>query len=122
MGRKKIYKEGRTQVALFLEDPELEVFDQIMWRERKTRSELAHIAILDYMKAHAEGNDTFKITEWQEDPNFQAMPTFLSDKEKWKVAYESANKDDRTRMRKKAIELEKIFVWIETNEKYQKEK
>lgn len=61
----------------------LKELDIIAVREDKTRSELVCNLIKDYVKAHSEGNSTFKLDKWQEDPEFKAIPTLLSDPDKW---------------------------------------
>jgi predicted DNA-binding protein (MmcQ/YjbR family) len=115
MGRNKIYKNGRTQIAVFLEDQELEIFDQIMWREKQTRAQLAHKAIEEYMKNHAEGNSTFKLDQFQ-DPNFRAVPTIHANREKWISHYKDSNREDRVKLNIKINDLQKVFKMIEVNE------
>lgn len=61
----------------------LKELDVIAVREDKTRSELVCDIIKDYVTAHSEGNNTFKLDNWQEDPEFKALPTLMSSKEKW---------------------------------------
>jgi len=83
MGRPRKYREGKEQVALYLEPDELKVFDDIRWREHKERAELARLAVLEYLKNHAEGNTTFRLDKWNEDENFKAIPTISSRSEIW---------------------------------------
>jgi hypothetical protein len=83
----------RASVSVILEKAEFDAFEEIRWRERLSRSEIGRKAVTEYIKNHAEGNDTFKITEWQ-DPNFRAMPATASPMIKWKE-YIMCNTDEK---------------------------
>ena len=115
MGRNRMYKDGRTQVALYLSPEELQAFEEIRWRERKERSQLARQAIVEYIKNHASGNSVFKLDKWNEDPTFQAIPTYHSDKEKWIEHYKTSNPEERTRLRIQAMNFNKWFRMVDTN-------
>jgi len=117
MSHNKTY-EGRrkTQVGLYLNEDELELFDDIRWREKRSRADLAHIAVEEYIKSHAEGNDTFKLTKWNEDPEFQAVPSFFTDRDKWRKYYQDSNEKERTKLRIVANDLERIFSNVEFND------
>jgi len=115
MGRSKVYKNGRNQVALFLEDHELEIFEQIRWREKLSSAELSHKAMEEYIKNHAEGNETFKLETWVKDPTFQAIPTYHSDQQKWIEHYKTSDEKERTRLRIQAMNFNKWFRMVDTN-------
>ena len=117
MGRKPIYEKSKTQVGLYLDEQELEVFDEIMWREKKTRTQLAHIAVTEYIKNHAEGNDTYPLERWHEDPTFQAVPALKSDQDKWIKCYKNSTEDERTQLRIQAMNLQRWFRMVDVNEK-----
>ena len=61
----------------------LREFDIIATRERKSKSELIVDLIQEYVKTHGSGNNTFKLDTWNEDPEFQAVPTISSKPETW---------------------------------------
>ena len=72
----------RASLSVVLEKAEFDAFEEIRWRERMSRSEIGRKAIVDYIKAHAAGNSTFKLDQFT-DPNFRAMPATMSTREKW---------------------------------------
>jgi hypothetical protein len=113
-GRKDL--ENPRSLATVVESLEKEELDKIGWREHLTLSETARRAIQEYIKNHAEGNDTFKITKWQEDPNFQAVPALSADKEKWIQYYKDSNDKDRTDIRIYANEILKVAKMVDFNE------
>ncbi|HEX7178880.1 MAG TPA: hypothetical protein VF220_04080 [Nitrososphaeraceae archaeon] len=49
------------------------------------------MAIHDYIASHDEGNDTFTLETWQDDPQFKAIPTLFSDDDKWINYIQSSN-------------------------------
>ena len=61
----------------------IEEFKVIATREGKSKSELLVSIMEDYVKAHGEGNATFKLDTWTEDPGFKAMPTLLGKDSSW---------------------------------------
>ena len=76
--------QGRTEfkkpttVSSIIEKEELEILEDIRWRERLGRSEVIRKAIQEYSKNHSQGNDTYKLTEWAQNPEFIAMPAVMS--------------------------------------------
>ncbi len=114
LSRKKSFLEPRT-VSGILEKCEYDALIDIGWRERKIPSTVVRDAIVEYIKNHAEGNDTFKIEKWVEDPEFQAVPTFKADREKWIRYYRDSNEADRTNLRVRAMDLIKMFRMVDTN-------
>ena len=81
MGRPRKYREGKEQVALYLEPNELEIFDSIAWREHKGRAELAHVAILEWIKAHKEGNTTYSLDDFGKHHDLIAIPALMANRE-----------------------------------------
>jgi len=53
----------------------LKRFDDIRWRERKSKSELTILAIREYVLNHSEGNDSFTLDSFVENPELEATPT-----------------------------------------------
>src|SRR6186997_98479 len=67
----------------YLEKEEFDMLEEIRWRERKSRAEILRLAIHEYIKAHGNGNSTFKLDNWTDNPEFRAVPTIMSDSETW---------------------------------------
>ena len=114
MGRPKEFK-NRDSIIIKLEKEMREAFEEIRWREHKDIAELGREAIIEYIKAHAEGNSTFKLDQFQ-DPNFRAVPTIHADREKWISHYKDSNREDRVKLNIKINDLQKVFKMIEVNE------
>lgn len=103
-------------IGSVVELEEKEAIEDIGWREHKTLSEITRKAIIEYIKNHAEGNDTFKIDKFVENPDFMAVPTLLDNKEKWIKYYQDSNDKDRTKVRIAHNELGKVMDMVHTNE------
>jgi hypothetical protein len=71
-------------------------FTVIAAREGKKKSELITEIIEEYVKNHSEGNNTFKLDNWQQDPEFKATPALLSDREKWNNYIDECSDNDCT--------------------------
>jgi hypothetical protein len=99
-------KVGKNLVASFSykEDKEsiLHELNVIAAREGKHKSEIIIALIEEYVKAHSSGNDSFKLDNWQEDPDFKAVPTILSDPQIWYKYLQDCTPEDRTRILKQA--------------------
>lgn len=99
-------KVGKNLVASFSykEDKEgmLHELNVIAAREGKKRSEIIVQVLEEYVKAHSSGNDSFKLDNWQEDPEFQAVPTILSDPQKWFKYLSDCTPEERTKILKAA--------------------
>ena len=67
----------------------VKVFDEIAYRERKSRSQLAEEVIASYVKAHANANESFTVDKWLEDKDLQAYPTYGEE-----LTYERLDKYD----------------------------
>ena len=85
------------QIGVYLTPKELEQFEEIRWRERKKKTQIGRDAILEYIKNHGEGNNTFKIEDFQ-DPNFIPMPATMSPTPKWND-YVRRHMDRKERMK-----------------------
>lgn len=83
MARLKEYK-NRVGFSGNCEKELLEKIDEIRWREHKERNDILLEAISEYVKVHYEGNSTYKLDNWNDDPKFQAMPALLSNLDTWK--------------------------------------
>ena len=97
-------------------EPIISELGVIAAREKKDASKIIVELIEEYVRNHAEGNSTFKLDNWNEDPDFQALPTFLSNTEKWIACYKNSNEKDRTKLRIQANHLAKLFPNIDFNE------
>ena len=53
----------------------MEEFKKIAQREGKTMAGLLKEILVNYVKAHKEGNSTFELTKWVNNPNFHVVPT-----------------------------------------------
>ena len=100
------YKEEKESMV--------EEFDRIARREGKGKSELLVQLIEEYVKVHSSGNPTFTLEQFQ-DPEFQAVPAYYSDQQKWVNHYKNSNDRDRTNLRVKAMNIQKWFRMVDTN-------
>lgn len=91
-------KKRGNNYSLYLDEEQINVLNEIRWRERKSVSAIIRKAIEEYINNHAEGNDCFTLDKWQEDPNFRAVPSLLGDKSKWEGYIESCNDDECTQI------------------------
>ena len=76
----------------------VEKFNSITEREGKTRSELILELIEEYVKNHAEGNPVYPLDKWQEEPDFQVLPTITTTDEKWNSYCKSLSKDEKAEL------------------------
>jgi hypothetical protein len=97
MGRSKEYK-SRVAITAYLESEEFAALEEIRWRERKDITQVVRAAVVEFVKAHGSGNDSFKLDNWQDDPEFQAVPTILAEKEKWDSYLEECNDEELTKI------------------------
>lgn len=59
------------------EDEEVwKAFDEICRRENDDKSKIIREKIAEYVKAHKEGNNTFKLEKWVENSTFVGLPSF----------------------------------------------
>jgi hypothetical protein len=79
-----------------IEQEDWEELEKIRWREHKERTEILRIAIQEYVRNHAEGNSTFKLDNWNINPEFKAMPALIKPKEEWtEFLKENTDKKER---------------------------
>ena len=96
---------------------ELEV---IAARERKKTSELIVQILEEYVKAHAEGNPAFSLDKWQENPDFQAVPTIHASLDKWGKYYDDCNPQEKIKLNVELTKILKIFNNRNLNSKRKK--
>lgn len=82
--------------SVYLDEEQINVLNEIRWRERKSVSAIIRRAIEEYINNHVEGNDCFTLDKWQNDPHFKAVPTLLADKEKWNHYVDSCSDQECT--------------------------
>jgi hypothetical protein len=82
--------------SVYLDEEQINVLNEIRWRERKSVSAVIRKAIEEYINNHAEGNDCFTLDKWQDNPHFKAVPTLLADKEKWNKYVDSCSDKECT--------------------------
>lgn len=91
-------------------------------REGKSQSNLICDIIEEYVKNHAEGNTTFKLDNWTEDPEFKAIPTLLSSEDKWSKYIEECNDKECTSIALMTNHIHKEIHRRRTSEHIKKEK
>ncbi len=104
-GRPKIGKTRGLNTSFYVSGEELEMLEEIRWREKKSMSALVRRAIDEYIASHKEGNDTFRLDNWNEDPNFKAVPTILSRQEIWYKYLLECSPQERMEIQKKAVSI-----------------
>ncbi len=87
----------------------LKEFKIIAAREGKSVSELNITIIEEYVKNHSEGNNTFKLDNWNLNPNFIVVPTLLSTNEKWVEFLKTCNSKEFTDI---AIKINYLYNYI----------
>lgn len=111
-----------TNYSFYLSNEQIAALKEAHWRERKSESEIVREAIDDWLKSHAEGNSSFKLEMWQEDPQFKAIPTLLSPDDKWQKYLEQCNNEDLTKIAVKNTVIKKIILERKNKEYREKEK
>jgi len=100
---------GKEKEQVFLE------FKKIAAREGKDLSKLVVQCMEEYVKIHSSGNPSFTIDQFQ-DPGFQAIPAYVSNKDKWISHYKNSNEKDKTKLRMQAMDMLKWFRMVDVNE------
>lgn len=95
--------------------PILEEFKKVAKREGG-ESKVIMDLIEDYVKTHGTGNPMYPLDNWNKDPDFKAVPAFLTDLKSWESHYKQANEKDRTQLRIRANDLLKWFRLVDFNE------
>jgi len=98
----------------------MEELEVIAARERKKTSELIVQILEDYVKAHAEGNPAFSLDKWQENPDFQAVPTIHASLDKWGKYYDDCNPQEKIKLNVELTKILKIFNNRNLNSKRKK--
>ena len=101
-------------MSLYLDRNEMELLEEMRWREHKSMSAMVRKAIAEYIRVHGSGNETYKLDNWK-DPNFQAVPAYYSPIDDWVSHYRNSNEKDKTQLRIRAIELQKKFRMVDIN-------
>jgi len=114
MGRPAEFKE-RKGISGYLELNEFNDLEEIRWREHKDFSDILRLAVQEYIRNHKEGNDAFKLDDWQEDPNFKAIPTLFGPNEKWKLCFENSTFEERTNLMIRLKQLRNLLVLVDSN-------
>lgn len=99
------------------QEPVMKELRIIAAREGKSSSQIIFEILQDYVKSHSEGNSTFKLDKWQENPEFVAIPTLLSPSDKWnKFLLENCTEEDLTKIRIAANFITKTIDHKKTND------
>lgn len=95
---------------------EKEIFDEFekIWRRDgfSGKSELLRKIVTEYVSTHAEGNSTFKLDKWNEDPQFKAVPTILSRSETWYKYLQECSPQERLQIQIQANHINKQCINI----------
>lgn len=67
-------------------------------REGKRKSEIIVSLIEEFVKAHSEGNPSFKLDIWTQQPDFKAMPTLLGPKDTWMNYEKECTEEELTKI------------------------
>ena len=106
-GRPTKLRNGRgANVSLYIDPTEMNMMEEIRWREHKSMSEIVRKAISEYIKSHGSGNETFKLDNW-ENPDFKAIPTILSRSESWYHYLEECTEQELTDIMLKTMSINK---------------
>lgn len=116
MARRAEFKNRKT-ITITLEEEDLQKLDKIRWRERKERTDITRQAILDYIKIHGEGNDTYPLDKWNENPEFKATPAYFTHDLKWRRYYEECDLKGRAEFRIQYNKMGRQVNNVEFNEK-----
>jgi len=119
MGRSRKYKQ-RVGLTVGLEASEFEALEDIRWREHKDISEVIRLACQDYIKAHGAGNETFRLDNWQSNPDFRAVPTILSDNERWRSHLKDCNRDEKLKLLKQANMIRSQIISVGLDKRVRK--
>ena len=87
-------------VSLYVDPEQMKILEEIRWRERQSMSAIVRRAVQEYIKAHGSGNDTFRLDNWSEDPEFQAVPTVFSAHEYWTKYVDNCDKKEKLKLLK----------------------
>ena len=98
-----------------IEKEDWEELEKIRWREHMERATLLRKIVQEYVKNHSAGNDTFKLDNWNNQPDFKAMPALMASYFDWtKFVRDNTNPKERKEMMDK---IKHIKFQIETADK-----
>jgi hypothetical protein len=109
MGRHQEYK-NKKGIMIYLEGEELSALEDIRWRERMDITEVGRKAILEYIKAHAAGNETFRLDDWVTNPEFKAIPTLWANLNQWSQYAKDCKVPERAKLLKKINDVRKTTI------------
>jgi len=106
-------KSGKRGIAttFYIDTALMEPFQEISWRERKSKSEIINDILERFILTHKEGNDTSKLDHWTINPRFLALPEIMSTKEEW---HSYIKKEDPIKLMK--INKQIVFILNQINE------
>jgi hypothetical protein len=52
----------------------------------------------EYVKVHGSGNPNYRLSKWQDDPEFLAVPALLESNEKWDKYLDSCDEKELARI------------------------
>lgn len=87
-------------ISLYVDPEQIKILEEIRWREHKSMSGLIRRALQEYIKAHGSGNDTFRLDNWNEDPDFKAVPTLFTSHDRWTKYVDQCDKKERLKILK----------------------
>ena len=98
-----------TSISMDMQkEPIWKEFKNIARRENKPTSLLLTSLIEEYVKAHTEGNSSFKLDAWN-DPDFKPFPTIASNYETWLKYISKLNPKERDELKRHILKLDKAF-------------
>ena len=124
VGRPKEVKGKRRgfNVSFYMDDIIMDALEEIHWRERKSISELVRVAVEEYAERHKEGNSSFKIDIWTENPDFQVVPMIYSNREKWQQYIKECNNEELTKLGVASHDIHNLVDMRRTKEFREREK
>jgi hypothetical protein len=92
-GRPKEYK-SRVVFTTSADADLLTKFQEVAAREGKPMNQIIQALMADYIKKHGNGNPSFEITKWVEEPKFKADPAVREGNETWDKYLSQCDKND----------------------------
>jgi len=109
-------QRDKSNYSFYMSISKVEKLEELKWRERKSISELVEEAITEYLINHAEGNRTFSLDKWQENPEFKAIPALLSPMDRWDKYIQECNDDELTKIATANTNVKKMIFDRRTRE------
>ena len=97
--------EHKVITSMTLEKSEEDAIEKIGWREHKSKTKMYRRAIQEYIRSHQEGNDTHTLDNWNDNPDFKAVPTILSRSEIWYEYLKQCSPQERLEIQTKAVKI-----------------